>query len=510
MKVRIVAVLLLTILAASAFATGSAEETAEGGSVSVMVYERGWVAPDLGSVTDNPWTQFIAEDSGLNVEWIAVPRGEVTPTLNTMFAAGTAPDLIHDFPRSTVANFRAQGVLQPVDDIIEQYSGAYAAYLSENPDLVPYVTFDDGEMWAFSSARPIDSIANHTIWLRKDWLDNLGLDVPETEAEFFAMADAFVNDDPDGNGQDDTTAFAAMPAYFPIVDQLYFTNPWYVEDGEVVHRIFTDRFASMLEFHKTAYDNGWLDAEYITDPNRTRQEQLWATGRAGVAFAGTNTNFLGPLYANVPSAEAVPMRPFPTDIGRNGLLDEPLAHRFIGLNAEAESPATAMALIDWFIDGGWFPLTYGNEGEHFEFVNGQIPRRIIDNETYLRELRYAFDLVLVDQRYMEPSWVPIMAADDPTSQRLAQNRAAALEVSLMDDFRRDLPYEPTDDRISQFNAEFNGVYNNIVNETIIGGPDASVADAVAEIRSEWERFGGDEIIAIYNEWFQANREALGY
>ena len=510
MKARLLSIIMIIALAGAAFATGDAEDSSDGGSVSVMVYERGWVNPDVGTVTENPWTEWIAEDSGLDIEWIAVPRGEVGPTLNTMFAAGTAPDLVHDFPRSRVATLRAQGVLQPLDDLIEESSGAYKAYLAENPDLLPYVTFDDGQMWAFSSARPIDSIANHTIWLRQDWLDDLGLSIPTTEAEFFAMAEAFVNGDPDGNGEDDTYAFAALPAYFPIVNQLYSTNPWYVEGGEVVNRVNTDRWAAMVEFHKTAYDNGWLDAEYITDRDRTRQEQLWATGRAGIAFAGTNTNFLGPLFANVPSAEPVPMRPFETAFGINGLLDEPLSHRHIGLNAEADSPETAMAFIDWMIDGGWFSLTHGFEGEQFEFVDSVIPRRTIDSDTFLRDLRYAFDLVLVDQRYMEPSWVPIMAAQDANSQRLASARAAALEVSLQDDFRRDLAFEPTDERISQFNAEFGPIYDQILNETIIGGAGANVADAVAEIRSEWVRLGGDEITEIYNTWFEANRETLGY
>lgn len=42
------------------------------------------------------------------------------------------------------------------------------------------------------------------MWIRQDWLDKLGLEVPRTWDEMAAVAEAFVTQDPDGNGEDDT------------------------------------------------------------------------------------------------------------------------------------------------------------------------------------------------------------------------------------------------------------------------------------------------------------------
>ena len=42
------------------------------------------------------------------------------------------------------------------------------------------------------------------LWIRTDWLDNLGLKAPTTMDELLEVARAFRYDDPDGNGQDDT------------------------------------------------------------------------------------------------------------------------------------------------------------------------------------------------------------------------------------------------------------------------------------------------------------------
>ena len=42
------------------------------------------------------------------------------------------------------------------------------------------------------------------MWIRQDWLDSLGLEAPRTWDELVKVAEAFVTQDPDGNGEDDT------------------------------------------------------------------------------------------------------------------------------------------------------------------------------------------------------------------------------------------------------------------------------------------------------------------
>ena len=42
------------------------------------------------------------------------------------------------------------------------------------------------------------------VWVRQDWLDKLGLEGPETLDDVEAIARAFMEQDPDGNGAADT------------------------------------------------------------------------------------------------------------------------------------------------------------------------------------------------------------------------------------------------------------------------------------------------------------------
>ncbi len=63
-------------------------------------------------------------------------------------------------------------------------------------------TIYDGKQYAVTH-----NIYDLNIWLtqyRKDWLDKLGLDVPQTIDEYQEVLNAFSHGDPDGNGQDDT------------------------------------------------------------------------------------------------------------------------------------------------------------------------------------------------------------------------------------------------------------------------------------------------------------------
>lgn len=101
-------------------------------------------------------------------------------------------------------NLVVQDVIQPVDEYVEQYSTTYKQYLEEHPELKPYITAGDGKMYGMTSARTPLGVANHGMWIRQDWLDNLGLDTPTTIDELNEVALAFTKNDPDGNGQDDT------------------------------------------------------------------------------------------------------------------------------------------------------------------------------------------------------------------------------------------------------------------------------------------------------------------
>jgi putative aldouronate transport system substrate-binding protein len=158
--------------------------------ISISTFDRGTVAAEEGSYEDNRWTKWINENSPAKVSWVPVPRAQAQQKLSTLVASGSAPDLIWEYDRNYIAQLANQGAIQPIDSYIEKYSTTLKKYLQEHPELKSAMTIN-GKMYAITSSRSIDGIANHAMWIRQDWLDKLGLKAPTTTEELIEVAKKF-------------------------------------------------------------------------------------------------------------------------------------------------------------------------------------------------------------------------------------------------------------------------------------------------------------------------------
>ena len=177
---------LLFLSAASVFANGSKEEASEGGAkmvdLSVQIFDR--EIPGL-SMTDGYQAQFIKEglaEEGVNVSFVTTPRWTTDDQLNVLMAAQDAPDLCVTYSGSLIANYIKQGGLVDLGPYIDEYGSSLKAYLGE--EVLQYGRYD-GVQYAIPGRRP--NIASFGTFVRKDWLDKMGMDVPETTDEFYEM-----------------------------------------------------------------------------------------------------------------------------------------------------------------------------------------------------------------------------------------------------------------------------------------------------------------------------------
>lgn len=94
---------------------------------------------------------------------------------------------------------------------------------------IPRMTYPNEELWAL----------DRCVLLRKDWMQNLGLSEPQSWEEFVDLLYAFVYEDPDGNGIDDTQGLATVNLY--TLEVLYLSifpelsnteRGWIYEDKE--------------------------------------------------------------------------------------------------------------------------------------------------------------------------------------------------------------------------------------------------------------------------------------
>ena len=138
----------------------------------------------------------------------------------------------------------------------------------------------------------VQTCALPILWIRQDWLDALGLEAPRTWDELAQVANAFVTEDPDGNGEDDTigilgpgnadhmNAVGGNQFGLDPLFSCYQSYPQYWlegEDGKVEYGSIQPETKTALENISKLYADGDIDPEMLV-----RSDSKEQIGRAHV------------------------------------------------------------------------------------------------------------------------------------------------------------------------------------------------------------------------------------
>ena len=118
--------------------------------------------------------------------------------LGMLVAADKEPDIIHLYTQTAINQYTINGTLRPLDGLIEEYAPNIKRFFEENPDLREVTQWKDGNIYFLPCYT--DGEFSNGWFIRKDWLDKLGLKEPETVEEYYQVLKAFKTQDPNGNG----------------------------------------------------------------------------------------------------------------------------------------------------------------------------------------------------------------------------------------------------------------------------------------------------------------------
>ncbi|MFK7691937.1 extracellular solute-binding protein [Paenibacillus sp. HJGM_3] len=230
----------------------------------------------------------------LNIEvkynWV-VPYDQFTQKFSLTVASGDLPDVMW-IDAADYEKFKEQGVLADLSE-------AYAKYAS--PTIKSYVESDGGEtLKLFKDGNKLFGIPSfndpnlslQTLWIRSDWLKKLNLQPPKTFEELEKIAEAFVKNDPDGNGKADTYGLAINKKLnFWGLDArgFFYTMGAYPynfikgADGKLVAGETTPETRKSLEKLADWYKRGLLDKEWaFKDENKVMEDIV--ADKVGISF----------------------------------------------------------------------------------------------------------------------------------------------------------------------------------------------------------------------------------
>ena len=295
---RFLSVALVVLLSVSFLFAGGSKEAAVQDDGPVRME---WlVGQTSAEVDDNAEVvKMIEERFNIDLKAWYVDAAHFWENLNVRFAGGEMPDVLVIDSTSMLAQLVDGGVVAelPIETIREKAPN-YAAYCDAN-DV-------NGDLWTtmlyngknYGIANPMEQVPMAVIW-RKDWLDNLGLEVPTTLEEFEAVLTAFVEQDPDGDGKADTAGMAerTFNAIFGAYGLRCVTGaaPGFKveemqlgEDGVPFFPYIRPEAKDVLALLHDWYERGLIDKEFITGENHGGYQWLshaFMNGQIGVTCA---------------------------------------------------------------------------------------------------------------------------------------------------------------------------------------------------------------------------------
>ncbi|MDD6485243.1 MAG: extracellular solute-binding protein [Clostridiales bacterium] len=458
----------------------------------------------------NPVIKEVEDKIGadLRIKWISSSNyGEkVTATM----AAGTYPLIMRISDRSSaiIANCRHDTFWEVGDLMLDE--SKFPNLSKANKDVMHNMSVD-GKVYGVYSAR---DLGRNGVSIRKDWLDNLGLDYPETVEEFKEVCRAFTEDDPDGNGQKDTYGLIMTSYTTPIKDICVWAGApngygFNEETGELEPAFYFDEYLEGLKVVKWLYDNQYMNTNWATmDSNDWNNPFLNGQGgiiidvcdrarRLATNIAPKDPNAVVGVFGAVAPKEGEEKRSRPTT-GYNGFFAFPKdavkteeeLEVCLGILDKIEAPEVADL------------LAYGIEGRQYQIVNGEYQKfkndKGEDDKTH--------DGEFADLNQIQPFINPVSSN---LKIPYATETAKWVDEVMADNAKYSVS-DPSAPYISNTYALKGTSLDSIMSEAdtkFIKGDFTEEQWKAA--REEWKAKGGDDIVKEYNEAYQQELEAIG-
>ena len=245
---------------------------------------------------------------------------------------------------------------------------------------IPRLTYSTESMWAL----------DRCILVRRDWMENLGLSTPDSWEEFVAMLSAFVHEDPDGNGLDDTRGLTAShpntleAVYLSIFPELSNTERgWMYEDDQWMPVYNSVKTAEALQKMQDLYRQGLLSDQFFYNSG-SMEVASFLEGKTGAICMQyiTLVNYFAERGMLDEANDTIQiLHPWPAPDGNRYHFTTSLhwSEVYFSSNVDNLKMSKLLEILNWLLsDEGAFLWQYGLEGTDWEYQNGE-PVLLDDN-----------------------------------------------------------------------------------------------------------------------------------
>lgn len=362
-----------------------------------------WNIEDMEKASKpDPLTQYVEELFNITLHPVSVTWSNYKQRYQILSATDSLPDIFatltissnHTNDSAVFTNMIETGSIRPLPEDLSTYP-----VLNDLLKSVSYTKYKDGQYYAiprFSITEPILSATDAAMLVRRDWMDNLGIQDPESIDDFIDMTIAFVTEDPDGNGVHDTLGYnvnnVSVLGKWVILGIAPSCNlfSWVLEEERFVPTWLTDSFIQVVKIYHRLYQSGGLDPDFFSKSPVTVMEDF-ASGRLGALEYKSSPGALLEIREkwdalnDKPFEECVdvlPIFPAPDGVRYSNSSNAFWSESFVSSSVTDEKLERILALFEFLLsEEGQELCLYGLEGIDYKREEDGSYQHILDVKT---------------------------------------------------------------------------------------------------------------------------------
>jgi putative aldouronate transport system substrate-binding protein len=337
------------------------------------------------SLNEVPFFQEWQKRTGVKLKFTQPATGQSKEAFNVMLASGELPDMVEydwlsGFPGGPEKAIN-DGYILKLNDMIDKHAPNLKKYLKDHPDVDKMVKTDNGSYFVFPFIRDHEDLMVYQgTMLRKDWLDELGLPVPETMDEWYTTLKAFK----EKKGSKAPLSFLSKPRAMEGIYNGAFIGAFgihrlfYIDNNQVKFGPAQPEYKQFLATFRKWYEEGLLDKNFpgmdskALDANITSGVSGAMIGNAGSGIG----KWLPALQAKDPKADLI-AAPYPVmkkgDKPKFGQKDFAFTSITgnVAISAKTKNAELAVKMLDYgYGEQGHLFFNFGTPGVSYNLENG--------------------------------------------------------------------------------------------------------------------------------------------
>lgn len=331
---------------------------------------------DMG---DAPFYKELMNRTGVQLEFIHPPAGEEQSNFNLMITSGDLPDLIEysflEYKGGPEKAIEDNVIIEITKEDLQEKAPNLAKVLEEHPEWDKQVKTDSGKYYCFPAIRGDESL---DYWqgpqMRQDYLDEVGMEAPETIEEWEAVLTAFKEQ----LNIELPLTFKSQDGYLnSFVGAYGITSSFFLDDGEVTFGPMTDEYSDFLTLFNSWVQKGLLDPDYATQDTKTFDAKV-SSGRAASyvgSVGGDMGKYITATQQSDPDAKLTAVKPPVLNKG-----DEPeigfkdfdyIPGQSVSISTSCKDIDAAFKLLDYaYSEEGHMFYNFGIEGTSYNMIDG--------------------------------------------------------------------------------------------------------------------------------------------